>query len=92
MRFSKKFEREEKQNTDLDIAQLEVYGPHGQMEEAVENEKQLDLALVKKGRKEDMDYMIEMLKMFKFGSWREAATRAGQNPTTTTWVDRGREG
>ena len=41
-----------------------------------------------KRRKGKMNTMIETWKMCAHGSWEEAATKAGKNPTTTKCVDR----
>ena len=46
MRFRKKIEREEKQNTESEIVDVKVNEPQVEME----NEEQLDPALVEKGR------------------------------------------
>ena len=43
-----------------------------------------------KERNEEMDYMVETLKMFGCGSW-DATTTAGQNPTMTKWVGRAKK-
>ena len=39
------------------------------------------------GRKEELEFMIKELDMFEFGTYEEAASRGGKQPTTTTWVD-----
>ena len=39
-------------------------------------------------KKAELGYMVETLKMFEFGSWREATSKACKSLTTTKWVDR----
>ena len=48
----------------------------------------LDPEQVRHGREEEMNYMIEPLKMFVFGSWEDATSRTSKMPTTTKRVDR----
>ena len=43
---------------------------------------------VKMGRKEELELMIKELDMFEFGTYEEAVSRGGKEPTTTKWVDR----
>ena len=40
--------------------------------EKVEDEEQLDPGLMENGRTQEMDCMVETLKVFEFGSWQEA--------------------
>ena len=43
----------------------------------------------RKGRMEEVDFMINTLKMFEFGEYDEAVRRGGgRQPTTTKWVER----
>ena len=49
---------------------------------------ELDLEQVKMGRKEELEFMIKKLDMFEFGTYEEAVSRGGKQPTTTKWVDR----
>ena len=51
----------------------------------------LDKEQVRQGREEEMNCMIKTLKMFEFGSWEDATSRASKMPTTTKWVDRARK-
>ena len=53
----------------------------------VEDDEQLDPVLVEKGRKKEMDCMVETLKMFGCDSWEWAAKKARNDPTTMKWVD-----
>lgn len=56
--------------------------------EAEEGEDdELDVEQVKVGRKEEVDYMIEKVKMFEFGSYDEVVRRGGKTPTTAKWVE-----
>ena len=43
----------------------------------------LDPEQVRRGREEEMNYMVKTLEMFEFGSWEAAMTRIGKIPTTT---------
>ena len=49
---------------------------------------ELDPEQVKMGRKEELEFMIKELDMFEFGTYEEAVSRGGKQPTTTKWVDR----
>ena len=50
--------------------------------QAEEGKHQVDEAHVqKKGRREEVDYMVKELLMFEFGSWQEAVSRGGKEPT-----------
>ena len=51
----------------------------------------LDPEQVRQGREEEMNYMVKTWKMFEFGSWEDATSRAGKMPTTTKWVDRAKK-
>ena len=35
------------------------------------------------GRKEELEFMIKKLDMFEFGTYEEALSRGGKQPTTT---------
>ena len=48
----------------------------------------LDPEQVKIGRKEEFEFTIKKLDMFEFGTYEEAVSRGGKQPTTTKWVDR----
>ena len=43
---------------------------------------------MRKGREEEMNYMVRTLEMFEFGSLEEAMPKAGKVPTSTTWIGR----
>ena len=34
-----------------------------------------------------MNYVVKTLRVFEFGSWQEATSKAGKAPTTTKWID-----
>ena len=51
----------------------------------------LDPAQVRQGREEEMNVMVRTLKMFEFGSWKDATSRMSKMPTTTKWVDRAKK-
>ena len=42
---------------------------------------------MKIGRKEELEFMVEKLDMFEFGTYEEAVSRGGKPPTTTKWVE-----
>ena len=48
----------------------------------------LDPEQVRKGREEEMNYMVRTLEMFEFGSLEEAMAKAGEVPTSTKRIDR----
>ena len=41
---------------------------------------------VRQGREEEMNFLVETLGMYDFGSWQEATSKAGKAPTTTKWI------
>ena len=58
---------------------------HGDMAEG--EDEQLDPELVRKGREEEVRFMVEKLQMFEFGTLEEAMRRnGGKTPTTTKWL------
>ena len=48
----------------------------------------MDPEQVRRGREEEMNYMIKTFKMFEFGSWEDTTLRTSKMPTATKWVDR----
>ena len=49
---------------------------------------ELDPEEVKKGRKDEVEFMVDKLGMFEFGTLEEAMRRnGGKTPTTTRWLD-----
>ena len=50
------------------------------------NEGELDQKLVGEGTNEEVNYMVNKLDMFEFGTLEEAMERGGTRPTTTKWV------
>ena len=59
----------------------------GDHEVGVEVRDRLDEEMVRKGRKEESEYMADKLEMFEFGDYAEAKRRGGKEPTTTKWVE-----
>lgn len=53
---------------------------------AEDKEDELDEEQVKVWRSEEKHFMVDRLKMFKFGSREEAVNRRGKEPTTTDLV------
>ena len=47
----------------------------------------MDPVAQRAGREEEVEYMVNTLKMFEFGSEEEAWARGGKRPTTTKWVE-----
>ena len=102
MKILRKLEREERKRKtddggtqDVDHAEVAVYAVHeevvgGGVEGAgaeVDGDE-LDPEQMKMGRKEELEFMIKKLDMFVFGTYEEAVSRGGKQPTTTKWVDR----
>ena len=56
-------------------------------EERYEHDGALDPEMVRKGRKEEAEYMAVKLGMFEFAGYEEAKARGGKEPTTTKWVE-----
>ena len=48
---------------------------------------ELDPKLVKEGKQEEVEYMVDKLNMFEFADYETATRRGGKEPTTTTWVE-----
>jgi len=69
--------------TNDDVVQVEG----DDYEEKYERDGELDPEMVKKGRKEEAEYMALKLGMFEFGDYGEAKARGGKEPTTTKWVE-----
>ena len=51
------------------------------------DDDELDPVQVEAGRKDEVDFMVEKLDMFEFGSYEDAVRRGGKQPTTTRWVE-----
>ena len=47
---------------------------------------ELDQKLMEEGTNEEVEYMVNKLNMFEFGTLEEAMRRGGKKPTTTKWV------
>ena len=69
--------------TNDDVVDVDGYDS----EERCERDGMLDPELVRKGRKEEAEYMAVKLGMFEFADYDEAKARGGKEPTTTKWVE-----
>ena len=62
-------------------------GAEEDWEEADVDGDELDPEQVEAARKEELEFMIKKLDMFEFGTYEEAISRGGKEPTTTKWID-----
>ena len=51
------------------------------------DDDELGLALVEEGRREEVEFMVDKLDMFEFGTYEEAVKRGGKVPATTKWLE-----
>ena len=50
-------------------------------------EEELGEEQVKVSRRDEKDFMVDMLNMLEFGSYDEAVKRGGHAPATTKWAE-----
>ena len=48
---------------------------------------ELEPEQVKISRKEELEFMVKKLDMSEFGTYEEAVSRGGKQPTTTKWIE-----
>ena len=69
------------------IVNEEVMEVEEEEEELLEDDEELDPQGVIDGRREELEFMVDRLDMFEFGTIEEAWKRGGKKPTTTKWVE-----
>ena len=96
MKILRKLEREERKRKrddgaqDVDDVKVAGYAVNEDAEGWSGGEvdgDELEPEQVKIGRKEELEFMVKKLDMSEFGTYEEAVSRGGKQPTTTKWIE-----